>query len=77
MDPARCGQFRVLQKPKLRSRPYLHIQTPATCSNVALHNLFPGEIDLVVSVSGVAQTPHQTSLIRSDFWAELWGEHIL
>jgi len=23
--------------------------TPATCSNVALHNLFPGEIDLVIS----------------------------
>ncbi|KNZ79564.1 TTL domain-containing protein, partial [Termitomyces sp. J132] len=24
-------------------------QTPATCANVALHNLFPGEIDLIVS----------------------------
>lgn len=24
-------------------------QTPATCTNIALHNLYPGEIDLVVS----------------------------
>lgn len=23
--------------------------TPATCSNIALHNLFPGEVDLVIS----------------------------
>lgn len=23
--------------------------TPATCANIALHNMFPGEIDLVVS----------------------------
>jgi broad specificity polyphosphatase/5'/3'-nucleotidase SurE len=23
-------------------------QTPATCTNIALHNLYPGEIDLVV-----------------------------
>lgn len=23
--------------------------TPASCSNIALHNLYPGEIDLVVS----------------------------
>ena len=23
-------------------------QTPASCSNVALHNLYPGEIDLLV-----------------------------
>ena len=25
-------------------------QTPATCANVALHNLYPGQIDLVVSL---------------------------
>lgn len=24
-------------------------QTPATCSNIALHNIYPGEIDLVLS----------------------------
>lgn len=24
-------------------------QTPATCTNIALHNLYPGEIDLVIS----------------------------
>jgi 5'/3'-nucleotidase SurE len=23
--------------------------TPSTCTNVALHNLYPGEIDLVIS----------------------------
>lgn len=23
-------------------------QTPATCANIALHNLYPGQIDLVV-----------------------------
>ncbi len=23
-------------------------QTPATCSNIALHNLYPGQIDLLV-----------------------------
>jgi 5'/3'-nucleotidase SurE len=23
--------------------------TPATCSNIALHNLYPGQIDLVIS----------------------------
>ena len=26
------------------------LQTPASCSSIALRNLFPGEIDLVVSV---------------------------
>ena len=43
-------------------------QTPASCSNIALHNLYPGEIDLVVS-RGFArsflfcytQAPHSTS----------------
>jgi hypothetical protein len=29
------------------------LQTPASCSNIALHNLFPGEIDLVVSILGI------------------------
>ena len=24
-------------------------QTPATCANIALHNLYPGQIDLLVS----------------------------
>jgi len=24
-------------------------QTPATCANIALHNLFPGQFDLVIS----------------------------
>lgn len=24
-------------------------QTPASCSNIALHNIYPGEIDLVIS----------------------------
>ncbi|THH34088.1 hypothetical protein EUX98_g73 [Antrodiella citrinella] len=28
---------------------YSTFVTPATCSNVALHNLYPGEIDLVIS----------------------------
>jgi 5'/3'-nucleotidase SurE len=28
---------------------HLLSQTPATCSNIGLHNLYPGEIDLVVS----------------------------
>ena len=34
---------------KLTSRRnHHHLKTPATCANVALHNLYPGEIDLVV-----------------------------
>lgn len=28
---------------------YAHMQTPATCSNIAIHHLYPGEIDLVIS----------------------------
>lgn len=24
-------------------------QTPATCANIGLHNLYPGEIDFVIS----------------------------
>ena len=26
----------------------LRPQTPATCANIALHNLYPGQIDLLV-----------------------------
>ena len=75
MDLARCGQFCVLRKLGWQPHPQLHLQTPATCSNIALHNLFPGEIDLVVSVclSAVrAATPIPHALIR--FLGRILGE---
>lgn len=28
-----------------------HTQTPATCANIALHNLFEDKIDLVVKIT--------------------------
>ena len=31
---------------------FLIFQTPASCASIALHNLFPGEIDLVVRIQG-------------------------
>ena len=33
------------------------LQTPASCANIALHNIFPGEIDLVVSLSRPVPDP--------------------
>ena len=56
MDFARCGQLFMLRKPGQQSHPQFYLQTPASCSNIALHNLFSGEIDLVVGASGVHRT---------------------
>lgn len=39
-----------------RKNPLATKQTPATCSNIALHNLYPGEIDLLVG-SGLPTLP--------------------
>ena len=43
-------------------------QTPATCSNIALHNLYPGMIDLVVSGPNRKSNVHHhlRSYMRAD-----------
>lgn len=45
MDPPRR---RESQNPSITRIVKNNRQTPASCSNIALHNLYPGEIDLVV-----------------------------
>lgn len=37
-------------------------QTPASCSNIALHNLYPGEIDLVISGPNRKHNPRDMAL---------------
>ena len=43
-------------------------QTPATCSNIALHNLYPGMIDLVISGPNRKSNVHHhsPSYMRAD-----------
>lgn len=47
-------------------------KTPATCTNVALHNLYPGEIDLVVCMTTASVPIVFDYHPRADFWTKLW-----
>ncbi|KAF9526441.1 survival protein sure-like phosphatase/nucleotidase [Crepidotus variabilis] len=50
--------------------------TPATCANIALHNLFPGKIDLVVNnLSSSILQKHLCSYNCSDIRPKLWPQH--
>ncbi|EGO01748.1 hypothetical protein SERLA73DRAFT_132245 [Serpula lacrymans var. lacrymans S7.3] len=39
--------------------------TPATCANIALHNIYPKQIDLLVG-----------TVVLHHFWTEPWTKHI-
>jgi hypothetical protein len=58
-------------------------QTPASCSNIALHNLYPGEIDLLVCCGlRVRPRPHSNIFIHLRIFhpvvrAQFGEEHVL
>jgi len=52
-----------------------HVQTPATCANIALNDLWPGKIDLVVSVPDPLPSHYLTGLAL-DIRSQPGPEHI-
>lgn len=61
MDFTRRGMLGPLPGVSQQSHSWLRTQTPASCANISLHNLFRGEIDLVVSIQNQSSSVIQVS----------------